>query len=292
MTDLPADTLLHALAMDERVRIVACAATHAVAEGCRIQGTHPTASAAFGRLLAGSALLAATLKGRERVTLQIRGTGPLQWLLARSTPDGSVHGAVGQAAVHLPPRPDGKLDVGAAVGQGVLVVTRDLGIGEPWTGTVPLATGEVGDDLAAYLLQSEQIHSAVGVGVLLRGEGEVTGAGGFLLQILGGLEDDEVDDLEAAIAGVRELARAFEGGMQPRELIHALVGDDHRVLAERPLRYHCPHDAEHYRGRLLLLGHAALEELLSEQPDLRVRCEFSQREYCYTRADFPELDRD
>ena len=287
------DQLLHALAFDDTVRVVAAVSTDIVREAQSTHDTSPTATSALGRLLTATALIAATTKDDAQVEVRIDGGGPAGVLLARATSDGDVYGTLQEPHATAPVNDAGKLDVGAIVGtQGLLTVTRVLPHGDPYVGAVPLATGEIGDDIAHYYLQSEQVQSAIGVGVLCTADRGVSGAGGFLLQILGGASEEVLDELEARLATIRGLSREIDGGLGARELLERLVGDDNRVLAERDLRLHCPFDREHYRARVAGLGLEGLNAAFGELAEIEVICEFSRRAYIFARGDFPDVFRD
>jgi molecular chaperone Hsp33 len=278
------DQLLHALAFDDQVRVLACTTSQTVAEATRLLDPSPLGAAVLGRLLTGAALLAATHKQLQRLTLQLQGRGPAGLVLARAAPDGSVYGTLGQPRLDLPLDARGRLDVAAAVGrEGLLQVVRDHGRGEPWVGVVEITSGEIGEDLAWYLLRSEQIHSAVGLGVSLNRDG-IVGAGGFLVQILGGVSEDVLDELAMAIHETQRMSAEIGAGATARDLLeHICPGA--RVLEERPLRYHCPHDRHYYQQRLVSLGEATLQDLFREQPSIEVRCEFTGHTYLFQRED-------
>lgn len=285
------DALVHALAFSDTVRIVAAVTTDAVGQALEIHDTSPTGTAALGRLLTGAALMGATLKDGARVSLQLQGNGPLGMVLARSNDRGEIYGTVTHPHADVPPRADGKLDVGGAVGrQGTLMVSKDVGLREPYVGLVPLASGEIGDDLATYFADSEQVQSAVGVGVLVSAERRVTGAGGFLLQILGGADDATLDLLESRLAEVRDLSRQIEAGQTHEAMLHVLTGGDHRVLSERPLRYFCPFDRAYYASRIASLGAIAVAEAFGDRDTIEVTCEFTRQTYTFDRSVFEALD--
>lgn len=280
------DQLVRALAFDDTVRVVAAVTTDTVQTAMRTHETAPTASAAIGRLLTAAALLGAGNKGNERLTLQLQGDGPFGMVLARTVEPGKVYGTIRNPGFPVPPRTDGKLDVGAGVGtQGTLMVVRDLGMREPYVGTTPIVTGEIGDEIAHYLAVSEQVQSAVGVGVLVSPDAACLGAGGFLVQILGDVSDEKLEEVETRLAGIRELSRDIEGGLDARALIDRLTGGDHRVLDVRDMAYECPLDRDYYRDRLVGLGAAALADAFGDDPELQVVCEMARVTYTYERAE-------
>lgn len=285
------DQVVHALGFDDRVRVIVARMSETVQHAVRVHQTHATASAALGRALIAARMMRATLKSDERVTLQLRGNGPVGLVLTRAEAEGDVYGSIQQPEVHLPPRSDGKLDVGGAIGsQGTLTVVRDRPGYDPYVGTTELVSGEVGEDVAHYLLTSEQIGSAVGAGVLMGPDGEVRGAGGFLVQILGGLDDDSITQLEGAIARIGQISRVFEAGATAGELLKELCGSDYRELASEPVRYHAPHDREYYLSRLRALDHAAMQELFEGDASIELTCEFTRQTWRFSRDEFPVFE--
>ena len=219
-----ADVLARALACGGTVRALAAVTTGLVEEARGRHGTAPTATAALGRALTGALLLAATIKRDERLSLEFSGDGPLRGVLADATPDGDARGFVLRPATHLPPR-RGKLDVGGALGQGLLCVMRvPLAAGSLYRSVVPLASGEIGADLASYLLASEQTRAAVGVGVFVDTDGRVAAAGGYLVQALPGATDDALDAVAARVERVATPSELVRDGLGPVDMLRALVG--------------------------------------------------------------------
>lgn len=284
------DRITRAIAFDDTVRITAVVTTGVVDDAMRIHGTSPTASAALGRLLTGTLLLATTVKDNVRLTLQLQGGGPFGLMLARTGGPGEVYGTMQNPGQVIPPREDGKLDVGAGVGRdGQLMVIKDLGLREPYVGATPVVSGEIGDELTLYLANSEQVQSAVGVGVLVTPDAACSGAGGFLVQVLGGASDDALDALESRLVEFKALSREIAAGASTEELIKRLSGGDHRVLDDQPVAYRCPLDRAYYLERLQSLGSDALGEAFADDPSIEVTCEFSRQTYTFERSEFGGL---
>jgi len=282
------DTLVHALAWEDRVRVISAVTTQSVRRCAEVHQTSPTATAALGRLLTAAALMGATLKGEDRISLQVLGDGPLGVLLARSLPDGRVYGTVRNPHASLPPRDDGSPDVAGAVGlPGYLMVSKDVGIGEPYVGTVGLTTGEIGDDIAAYYDQSEQVQSAVGLGVAVDADARVVAAGGFLLQVVGGLSDEDIADLALGIRSARNLSGEIAAGGSAIDTLVCLAGNRFRTLEERPIRYDAPHDRSYYGVRLAALGD--LDAVFGSDPSVEIVCEFTRQAFSFTRAEIETL---
>lgn len=285
------DKVIHALAWNDQVRVVAASMTETVQKAVRVHESEATSSAVIGRALIGARLLQASVKDTERITLQIRGFGPVGLVVARAEPSGDVYGSIQDPGVHLPPREDGKLDVGMAVGWvGDMTVVRDTSKhAEPYVGVTELVSGEIGDDLAHYLATSEQINSAVALGVMMGPDGEVRGAGGILVQILGGLDDETVELLEARVKALSNISERMTEGATAEDLLHMICGDEARVLDEKPTAYHCDRDRSYYAERLASLNASALEEIFEDDPSIELTCEFTREVYTFAREDFAAL---
>lgn len=278
------DELVHALAFDDNVRILTLTSTELVRDAARIHDTGPTATAALGRLLSGTLMMAATQKDLTRLTVHIQGNGPAGRMLARSAADGSVYGTIADPHAECEFDADGRVQVGGIVGdRGMVQVVRDLGFGEPYVGTTELQTGEIGDDLAHYLMSSEQVQSAFGVGVKLSPDGVVS-AGGFLIQLLGGLTEDQTRLLSERLGALSILSSHIEAGATARDLLTS-IAPDVRVLETRQPRYFCPHDKEYYRVRLLSLGKSTVDDLFGHDDHIEVRCEFTRNVYHFQRSE-------
>lgn len=285
------DRVLHALAWDDNVRIVAAQMTQTVRAAAQLHGTALTSSAALGRVLMAARLMQATVKDTERVTIQFKGFGMTGLLLGRAEPDGDVYGSIQNPDADPPLRPDGRLDVGAAVGwAGEMMVVRDTSAtSEPYVGVTEIVSGEIAEDLANYLVTSEQINSAVALGVMMGNEGEVLGAGGLVVQILGGLDDGVLETLEARIRELGNLSQRITEGTTAEDLIRMVAGDDARILSERPVRYHCDRGRDYYAARLRGLDVRSLVELFAEDDSIELRCEFTQQTHVFLRSEFLEL---
>lgn len=285
------DSLVHALAFGDTVRVVAATTAHTLTEAIQRHQAMPTASAAFGRALTAALLVRATYKGDERVTLRFDSNGPLAPVIARALPDGTVHGTIGNAQAVVPPR-DGHLDVAGGVGRvGLLSVTIERPEAEPFTSTIPLASGEIGDDVAQYYQDSEQTRSAVGLGVLLAPDRTVTAAGGFIVQLLGDVPQDAVAEVEARLSALPSVAGLIEGGADAVELVRRLAGDDARILAQRDVAWRCPRRRDDIVSRIAALGRAATDELFPDDEPVEVVCEYCCETYRITHAEVQEVAR-
>lgn len=245
----------------------------------------PVATAALGRALAGASMMGNALKGQgESLTLQIKGGGPLGTVLAVSDASGNVRGYVGDPTVDLPLRPDGKLDVGGAVGQGgTLTVIKDLGLKEPYVGTVDLLGGEIAEDLAAYFVESEQIPSACGLGVLVDRDRSVLAAGGYLIQLLPGAGEDVITKVEGGIYAAPSVTNILKDDPDPVHLLQTVLSDfELEILETEPIEYRCYCTRERTERALLSLGSAELESMLREQGGAELTCQFCDRVHAFS----------
>ncbi|MDI3299189.1 MAG: Hsp33 family molecular chaperone HslO [Bacillota bacterium] len=282
--------LVHAVGADGRLRVMAADASAVVREAARRHGTWPTATAALGRLLTATAFLAADAK-HGSVTVRLAGEGPLRGAVAVGEADGRLRGYVGEPHVDLPLNGAGKLDVGGAVGRrGFLYVTYQPESGRAYTGSVPLVTGEVGDDLTEFFRRSAQRPAVVGVGVLVGPDAEVRAAGGLLVELLPSAVDELAETVEANLGAIGSISRLIEAGARPEELAgEALKGCDWRLEGGRlPLAFRCACSREKVEATLVALGP---EELRRLEGDGRaeVRCHFCNAVYTFTRDELRRL---
>jgi molecular chaperone Hsp33 len=225
----------------------------------------------------------------HRIVLQVTCKGPVQKIHAEAGGAGHVRGYMAHPVVHLPSR-HGKLDVGGAVGKGVLYVMKDMGVGEPYSGAVPLVSGEIADDLATYLSQSEQIPSAVSLGVFVSADRTVTAAGGFLIQFHATIAEDLLSHIEHALAVAPAATTMVRDGYTPQEMLrHALGGLSCQVLRHMTPMWACDCSRQRVRQTLLALGVQELRQLIAEQQDAQVHCEFCTTEYVFESQELVQL---
>ena len=284
------DSMITAVVEHEHIYGVAAVTTELVERARGIHGSSPTATAALGRLLTAGELMGALLKETShRVILQISGRGPVRQVVAEADGAGHVRGYLGQPAIHIPSR-NGKLDVARAVGKGILHVMKDIGMPMPSSGTVPLVSGEIAEDLAAYLVQSEQIPSAVSLGVFVRTDLTVTAAGGVLVQFHSTVADDIVEHIEQSLASMPSATTMIREGYQPYDMLHrALGGLSLEVVRQTTPIWHCHCSRDRVVRALIALGMEELRQLITEQPETEVRCEFCTAEYVFNQADLATL---
>jgi molecular chaperone Hsp33 len=284
------DYLVRTITQDGSVRALACATTHLVDEARQRHGTYPTASAALGRALTGGALMGALLKSGQRVALKFEGNGPLKKIVVEGENNGLVRGYVGVPTVSLPPR-QRKLDVAGALGKkGFLTVTKDLRLKEPYTGIVQLYSGEIAEDLAFYLVESEQIPSAVGLGVFVEPDGNVAAAGGFLIQSLPPSNEAVIDKLAGHIKKLPPITELLRGGKTPEDLLELIFAEvPFTTLEKYALAFRCSCSRERVERALISLGREELAALLEQHEETAVTCQFCHENYEFSRADLERL---
>ncbi len=244
--------------------------------------TSAVASAALGRLLIAAGMMGAMMKHvDDKVTLRINGGGALGTVLAVSNAKGEVKGYVGNPIVDLPPKANGKLDVGGAIGiDGTLSVCKDLGLKEPYVGQIPLVSGEIGDDITQYYAVSEQIPTVCGLGVLVNKDLSIANAGGFLIQLLPGASEAEITALENNINNMQSVTTLLSEGKTPKNIIDiALKGFEPGILATEEVKYECDCSEKRVEKILISLGVPELERMKTEEPTAQVVCHFCNKEY-------------
>ena len=245
----------------------------------------PTACAALGRTLCAASLMGQDMKEENAaLTIRINGGGPLGGIVAVSDCDGNVRGYVGNPATELPLRSDGKLNVGAAVGRdGMFTVSRDIGLREPYIGSVELVSGEIAEDLAAYFVESEQIPSACGLGVLVDRDRSVLAAGGYLIQLLPGAGEDTIAKVEGGIYAAPSVTNQLRDDPDPANLLRTVLSDfDLEILETMPIEYRCYCSRERTERALLSLGSKELEDILREQGKADLTCQFCDRIHSFS----------
>ncbi|MCD7838283.1 MAG: Hsp33 family molecular chaperone HslO [Clostridiales bacterium] len=288
-----ADELVRVITTDGAVMAAAVSGREIVAEAQRIHGTSSVATAALGRTLLAASMMGNQMKGADNsVTIQIRGGGPIGQITCVAGADGYVRGCVSDPRVYLPPRENGKLDVGGAVGtDGSLTVIKDLGMKEPYVGSVPLVSGEIAEDITAYYAASEQTPTACALGVLVDSRDQhVYAAGGFLVQLLPGADDAAVDKVERGIEKLGYVTRHFEEGETPLELVmEALSEFDVEVLETVPVGYRCTCSRERFGRALLTLGKEELTSMAVEQGGAEIKCRFCNQVYRFSKEELEEM---
>ena len=285
------DTLLRAIARNAGIQISAAVTTGLVERARQIHSTTPVATAALDRTLTITAIMGSQLKVDDgSVTVQIKGNGPLGAIVCVGDADGYVRGYLQNPAADLPLRPDGKLAVGAGVGRGYLMVIKDIGLKDPVTGTVALVDGEIAEDLTRYFAESEQIPSACALGVLVDTDCSVKCAGGWLVQLMPGVKDADIDRLEANLARLEPMTTMLDKGMRLEEIVQAVLdGFDVEFLQTDAIGYRCACSREKVERALISMGREELSKMAEEQETSEVTCQFCDKVYHFTRAELQQL---
>lgn len=284
------DYLVRAIAKSGSVRALVCVTTDTVSNVCRRHGTLPTATAALGRALTAGSLMGAMLKSGQRVALRFEGNGPLKKIVIEADSDGSVRGYVGDSQVHML-RPDGALDVPNALGRaGFLTVAKDLGLKEPYRGTVQLYTSGIAEDLALYLVESEQIPSAVGIAEFIEQDGGITACGGFLIQAVPPVDPLVVEELMDHIEQLPPLSELLRSGKTPEEIMGMLLsGMEYEILEKRAIGFACSCSRGRIERVLISMGKKELQSMIKEQHGAEVTCEFCGEHYHFDQGDLERL---
>jgi len=289
--------LVRATAYDGLVRAFAVDTTEIVAELRARHDTYPAVTAALGRLATGALLLGSTLKEpHHSITVRVQGNGPAGTLIATANGAGEVRGLAANPRPDVDQVRDGKLNVSGVVGtSGQLSVTRDLGLRHPYGSTVELVSGEIGDDLAYYLARSEQIPSAVGIGVFVRADGSVEAAGGYIVQLMPGVSDEQAAEIEDTIRSLPHPTTMLRAGETPERILDRIFPGGYDLLAETTVRFHCPCSRERAQRALVLLGAEELSSLRdkgAEAGHSELVCEFCRTTYRFTAAEIDALIRE
>ena len=286
------DRIVRAISGDGMVQAAAIYSRNLTERARQIHKTLPVATAALGRTLAGASMMGNALKGQgASLTLQIKGGGPLGTVLAVSDHEGNVQGYVTNPQVELPLRADGKLDVGGAVGhEGTLTVIKDLHMKEPYVGTIDLLGGEIAEDIAGYFVESEQIPTACGLGVLVDRDQSVKSAGGYLIQLLPGATEDTIVKVEGGIMAAGPVSALLEQDPDPEHLLRTVMSDfDLKILETQPVSYKCYCSRERVERALISLGRKELEDMLREQGGCQLSCQFCDAVYDFSKEDLEGL---
>lgn len=287
------DYLVRGIGADGQFRVFAATTTELVEEARSRHDTWPVASAALGRALTAGLLLGANLKGDDILTLRVFGDGPLGAVVVTANAAGEVRGYVQEPHVDLPGQVAGKLPVGDAVGRGYLHITRDMGLKEPFTGSVELVSGEIGEDVARYLLTSEQTSSAVALGVLVGPDGRVKASGGIIIQMLPEAEEKVLLHLEKVLAELTPVSRLVDLGLGPEGIVAEAVGGlKVQYLEKTPVRFKCKCSRERVGDILAAMGKEEIIGLLKEQGKAEVRCHFCRDRYVFEGAELESILKD
>ncbi|AND05747.1 redox-regulated molecular chaperone HslO [Bacillus thuringiensis] len=285
------DYLVKALAFDGEVRAYSVRTTNTVSEAQRRHDTWRTASAALGRSLTAGTMMGAMLKGDQKLTIKVEGNGPIGPILVDAHANGDVRGYVTNPHVDFEGTEQGKLRVYQAVGtEGFVTVIKDIGMREPFIGQSPIVSGELGEDFTYYFAVSEQTPSSVGVGVLVNGDDSVLVAGGFILQIMPGAQEETISFIEDRLQKIPPVSTLIERGLSPEELLYAVLGEDKvKVLETMDVQFNCTCSRERIESVLISLGKTELEQIREEEEETEVHCHFCNERYKFSKEDITNL---
>jgi molecular chaperone Hsp33 len=285
------DHIVRAVTEDGLIRADAITSRYLTERARQIHRCLPLGTAALGRTLAAASMMGAQLKNiRDSITIQIHGDGPLGSICVVSDGEGNVRGYLQNPGADLPLRNDGKIDVGRGVGRGQMTIIRDMGLKEPYVGMVELKSGEIAEDITEYLVKSDQIPSACALGVLVDKDQSVLAAGGYILQLLPGADDDTAGRLEEAVRRLGPVTSLLNEGMTPSDiLLHLLDGYSPKILAKIPVEYRCYCSETRITGALKSMGTEELLKLAEEQDSFEITCQFCDRQYMYSSAQLREM---
>ncbi len=285
------DYIIRATAANSQIRAFAATTKETVETARQAHNTSPVATAALGRLLTGGAMMGVMMKGDQDIlTLQIRCSGPIGGLTVTADSKGRVKGYVNHPDVMLPANAKGKLDVGGALDLGVLSVIKDMGLKEPYVGQVELKTGEIGDDLTYYFASSEQVPSAVGLGVLMEKDNTVRQAGGFIIQLMPFAKEEVIAKLEENLAGVKSVTEYLDQGLTPEQLLEILLGNlDLEINDTVEMDFSCNCSKNRVAKVLISLGEKELGSMVEEGKEIELNCHFCNTNYTFTVNELKEL---
>ena len=283
------DYLVRSISENKEVRGFAITTRDTVEEARRLHNTSPVVTAALGRLMSAGLIMGSMLKGEDKLTLEIRSDGPVQGLTVTADPEGFVKGFALDPMAILPAK-NGKLDVGGIVGKGYLKVIKDQGLKEPYLGEVELVNGEIAEDLTWYFASSEQVPSAVGLGVLMNKNNTVAEAGGFIVQILPGASEESISIVERNVAAISSVTGILREGRGPEDLIDTVMaGLDPEITESTEVSFECGCDREKVSKVLLSLGEKELKSLIGEGKDTEIKCQFCNTAYRFTVPEMEEI---
>lgn len=285
------DYIVRATAADDAIRAFAINSKDIVQTARDNHNTSPIATAALGRMLSAGAMMGVMMKGEDDLlTLQVLGSGPIHGITVTANARGEVKGFANETQIDLPPNAQGKLNVGGAVGVGILRVIKDMGLKEPYVGTVPIQTGEIAEDLTYYFASSEQVPSSVGLGVLVDVDGSVLQAGGFIIQLMPFASDEVVEKLENNIKELDSVTNMLSAGMTPENILETvLAGLDVKFLETTGAKFVCDCSAERVERSLIALGDEDVADIIADGKPIEIKCQFCNKAYEYTVEELIEL---
>ena len=286
------DILLRGNSIDGTVRVFVAITTELADRAFRIHKTYPTATAALGRTLTAAAIMGATLKNdSDSVTIQFKGDGPLGSIVAVTDSRSHVRGYVVNPYVDIPLNSKGKLDVGGAVGKGYLNVIKDLGLKEPYAGQVPIVTGEIAEDLTYYFARSEQIPTAIALGVLVDTDHSVKASGGFMIQLMPEATEETAAQLEEKMKHIEPVTKMIEDGMSAEDIFFHITDGFDMLMENKGVvpEYECKCSRERMEKALISIGKKELQDIIDEQGEAELTCQFCDNKYKFSKEELTEL---
>lgn len=287
------DYIVRGTAADNQIRVFAATTRVLVEEARKAHNTSPVATAALGRLLTGGVMMGSMMKGeKDLLTLQIQCNGPIKGLTVTADSQGNVKGYAYNPNVMLPPSDKGKLDVGKALDLGVLSVIKDMGLKEPYMGQTQLVSGEIAEDLTYYFATSEQVPSAVALGVLMNKDNTVKRAGGFIIQLMPFAEDGLAEKLEDKLKNMEPITALLENGMTPEDIIDSVLGEfGVEIMDTLPAQFYCNCTKERVEKAIVSVGAKELNEMIQEGKPIEVNCHFCNKNYTFSIEELKEILR-
>lgn len=285
------DYIVRATAANAQIRAFAATTRELVEAARKAHNTSPVVTAALGRLMTGGVMMGTTLKGeKDLLTLQVSGDGPIKGMTVTADSQGNVKGYAIEPQVMLPPNALGKLDVGGAVGKGMLRVIKDMGLKEPYVGQTVLQTGEIAEDLTYYFATSEQVPSSVGLGVLMEKDNTVKQAGGFIVQLMPFTEDKVIEQLEQNLKEFPSVTAVLNEGKTPEEMLQILLkGMDVEITDTMPAQFYCNCDKKRVEKAIISIGKKEIREMISENKEIEVNCHFCNTSYKFSVEELKKL---
>lgn len=283
--------MIKALAYGGQIRAYSALTTNTVQEAQTKHYTWPTASAAIGRTMTATVMMGAMLSGDQKLTVTVEGGGPIGKITADADAQGNVRGYVTNPQTHFPLNSVGKLDVSRAVGtQGALTVIKDVGMKDYFSGSSELVSGELGDDFTYYFAKSEQVPSSVGLGVLVNPDNTIKAAGGFIIQVMPGAEDETIRQLEESITNMTPVSKLIDQGLTPEEILYEVLGKDNvQILEEMPAQFECNCGHEKFLTAIKGLGEAEIQNMIEVDHGAEAECHFCRSKYHYSEEELEEL---
>ena len=281
------DYIVKALAYGGEIRAYAALTTESVQEAQTRHYTWPTASAAMGRTMTATVMMGAMLKGAQKLTVTVDGKGPIGKIIADADARGNIRAYVDHPQTHFPLNAQGKLDVKRAVGtEGSIMVVKDVGMKDYFTGTSPIVSGELGEDFTYYYATSEQTPSSVGLGVLVNPDNSIKAAGGFVIQVMPGASNDTITHLANVIKHMTPVSKLIEQGLTPESILSEILGQEHvQIIDKTPVQFECQCSHEKFSNAIKGLGEAEIQDMITKDHGAEATCHFCNQKYNYTEAE-------